>query len=126
MSTETAKTLSLIAGILFLIQFFAGLVGAIWVYFFFPQLLALITPTLDPATLAMLTTFFTWMQRIIPLVMVAFCAVSLAFAYFTLQWRHEPALHKTGLIVVGVLGLIFAGTLPGILALVAGAIVEAK
>lgn len=126
MSTETAKTLSLIAGILFLVQFVGELAAGLWFYFFFPQLLALLVPTIDPATLALLTSIFAIIQRIIPIIMVAYGAVNLVFAILTLRWRHDPFLHKTGLIVVGVLGLVSVGTLPGILALIAGAVVEAK
>jgi len=126
MSTETAKTLSLVAGIIFLIEFVVGLIAGLWFYFFLPQLLALIAPSVDPLTLAILTSMFTSLRLFIPVMLVAMGAVDLLFAILTLRWRHEPALHKTGLIVVGVLGLVFAGVLPGILALVAGAIVEAK
>jgi hypothetical protein len=126
MSTETAKTLSLVAGILFLLQFIGGLVAGLSFYFFFPQLLAFMAPMIDAATLAMLTTVFTLLQLIIPIIIIGFCTIDLVFAILTLRWRHEPFLHKTGLIVVGVLGLVFGGMLPGILALVAGAIVEPK
>jgi hypothetical protein len=126
MSTEAAKTLSLVAGIVFLLQFIGGLVAGLWIYFFFPQLLAFIAPMVDAATLAMLTTMFTFLQRIIPIIIIGFCTIDLVFAILTLRWRHEPFRHKTGLIVVGVLGLVFGGALPGILALIAGAIAEPK
>jgi hypothetical protein len=126
MGTETAKTLSLVAGIIFMIQFASLLVAGLSFYFFFPQLLTFIALYVDPATLALLTAIFTMIQLVVATVMVAFSAVDLLFGILTLRWRHEPFLHKTGLIVVGVLALISAGVLPGILALVAGATIESK
>jgi hypothetical protein len=126
MSAETAKTLSLIAGIIFLLEVIGGLVGGVWFYFFFPQLLASIAPMVDPVTLAMLTTMFTFLYQIIPIIIVAACILELVLAILVLRWRHDPFIHKTGLIVVGILGLIFAGVIPGILALVAGIIAQPK
>ena len=126
MSTETAKTLSLVAGIIFMVQFVGELIAGLSFYFFFSQFLTLLAPIVDPATLAIITSMFTLLQLIIPIVLVVFGSVNLLFAILTLRWRHEPSLHKTGLIVVGVLALVSVGTLPGILALVAGAITEAK
>ena len=48
--------------------------------------------------------------------------VAIVFGVLWLQWRHDPIPHKTGMIVTGILGLILTGIIPGILVLVAGAV----
>jgi hypothetical protein len=53
----------------------------------------------------------------IPLAIIGF-----VFGALWLSWRNDPMEHKTGAIVTGILGLILTGVIPGILALVAGAI----
>ena len=124
MDIKTARTLTLIAGILFIIEFVGKIVVAIWAWFFLPTLLATITPSLDPATLAMLTTLFDWLVLFVPIIAFASSIPTLIVAILTLRWRHTPDLHKIGLIIIGILGLVFLGTLPGILALIAGIIIE--
>ena len=47
------------------------------------------------------------------------------FAILWFSWRSNPSRHRTGLIVSGVFALILAGFLPGLLALIAGAIAPA-
>ena len=124
MSTKTARTLTLIAGILFIIEFVSKIVVAVWAWFFLPSFLASLAPLIDPATLAMLTTLFDWFILFIPIIALISSIPTLIVAIYTFRWRHTPDLHKTGLIVIGILGLIFLGSLPGLLALIAGLIVE--
>lgn len=124
MSTKTARTLTLIAGILFLIEFVSKIVAAVGAWLFLPTFLASLAPLLDPATLAMLTGLFDWLALIIPIIGLVGSIPTLIVAIYTLRWRHTPDLHKTGLIIIGILGLIFLGTLPGLLTLIAGLIVE--
>ncbi|MFX0079546.1 MAG: hypothetical protein ACFE8O_09950 [Candidatus Hermodarchaeota archaeon] len=124
MSTKTARTLTLVAGLLFIIEFVSKIVVAVWAWYFLPSFLASLAPLIDPATLAMLTTIFEWLILFIPIIALVSCIPTLIVAIFTLLWRHTPDLHKTGLIVIGILGLIFLGSLPGLLALIAGLIVE--
>ena len=124
MDIKTARTLTLIAGILFIIEFVGKIAAALGVWFFLPTLLATIAPSLDPATLAMVTTLFDWLVQFIPIIAVASSIPTLIVAILTLRWRHTPDLHKMGLIIIGILGLVFLGTLPGILALIAGIIIE--
>ncbi len=124
MSNKTARTLTLIAGILFIIQIVSNIVGAVWAWFFLPSFLASLAPLIDPATLAMLTTFFDWLVLLIPILTIISSIPTIIVAIYTLRWRHTPELHKTGLIVIGILGLIFLGQLPGLLVLIAGLIVE--
>lgn len=47
--------------------------------------------------------------------------VGIIFSILWFNWRHSPGEHKTGLIMSGILGL-FMGVIPGILALIGGAI----
>ena len=124
MSTKTARTLTLVAGILFIIEFVSKIVVAVWAWYFLPSFLASLAPLIDPATLAMLTTIFDWLILFIPIIALIISIPTLIVAIYTLRWRHTPELHKTGLIVIGILGLIFMGSLPGLLALIAGLIVE--
>ena len=124
MSNKTARTLTLVAGIFFIIEFVSTIVVAVWAWFFLPSFLASLAPLIDPATLAMLTTLFDWLILFIPIIALISSIPTLIVAIYTLRWRHTPELHKTGLIVIGILGLIFLGSLPGLLALIAGLIVE--
>ena len=124
MNINTIRTLTLIAGILFLIQFVSAIVFAATAWLIFPSLLAAFTPSLDPATLAMITTIFTWLVTFVPIISILASIPTLIVAILTLRWRHAPEIHKMGLIIIGILGLLWLGTLPGLLALIAGALVE--
>ncbi len=126
MSIKTAQTLTLVAGILFMLEVASKIWAGIYLWFFFPQLLAIITPSLDPATLAMLASLFAMMQLIVPTIILLSCIPSFIVAYFTLRWRNVPEEHKTGLIVIGILGLLFLGSIPGLLALIAGILIKDK
>jgi hypothetical protein len=48
--------------------------------------------------------------------------LGLVFMILWFAWRSHPSHHRVGLIVTGILGLILAGFLPGLLALIGGAI----
>jgi hypothetical protein len=72
----------------------------------------------------MITTMFTWLVTFVPIISILASIPTLIVAILTLRWRHAPEIHKTGLIIIGILGLLWLGTLPGILALIAGALVE--
>jgi len=124
MSTKTAQTLTLIAGIFFIIEFLSKIVSAVSAWFFIPILLARLIPIVDPATLVMLTTIFNWLMLFIPILSLITAIPTLIVAILTLRWRHTPELHKMGLIAIGILGLLFLGTLPGILTLIAGILVQ--
>lgn len=50
--------------------------------------------------------------------------VGLIFSILWLGWRKAPSANKTALIVTGILGLILAGFLPGLLVLIGGAIAD--
>jgi hypothetical protein len=55
------------------------------------------------------------------LLTIPLAIIGIVFGALWLQWRQEPYEHKTGMIVTGILGILFTGLVPGILALVAGA-----
>lgn len=57
---------------------------------------------------------------LIPAIILAMGIPGFIFMILWFSWRSEPCVHKTGLIVTGVLGIIFAGFLPGLLVLIAG------
>jgi hypothetical protein len=80
------------------------------------------------AFLAMLFLFevmplvdFLWFA-LIPLILLIMGGVSLIFTILWFNWRSHASAHKTGLIVTGILGLIFGLFLPGLLVLIGGAI----
>ena len=64
----------------------------------------------------------TLLVMLVPIILFAMGGVSLIFAILWLNWRSHPSAHKTGLIVTGILGLIFGLFLPGLLVLIGGAI----
>ncbi len=130
MSTE--ETLSLIAGIFFLLAFFANVAFIVLLY-----LLMLPLMLLDPLWLLI--------GGMIMLMSIAVLALSMifnvVFGILCLKWRSNPSDHKTGLIVVGILGIIFGGMsymfggsyalvaaavglFPGLMALLAGIIAD--
>lgn len=58
----------------------------------------------------------------IPVIVLAMGIPGFILMILWFSWRGEACRHKTGIIVTGVLGLIFAGFLPGLLVLIGGII----
>lgn len=114
MSDEnTASTLTLVAAILQLVISLAG--AALSLVTVLPLLSF---GGLDPYLWSML-----WGMMMMSLVAgLAGMVFGLIFAFLWLSWRNNPSRHRTGLIVSGVFALILAGFIPGLLALIAGAI----
>jgi len=109
--SDTSGTLALIAGILFIICFIAFLaLGAIWLMLY--MTLAAIDPMIA-LVLMMLGALFLVMG-----------ILDLIFAILCFKWRHDPVAHRTGLIIVGIIGLFTGAGISGILAIVAGAIAK--
>ncbi|MFX1562743.1 MAG: hypothetical protein ACFFDP_05505 [Promethearchaeota archaeon] len=59
-------------------------------------------------------------SQIMSAVEIIFCVI---LAVIWLYWRKDPAMHKTGLILTGVLGLIFVGFLGGLFVLIAALLI---
>ncbi|MFX1565617.1 MAG: hypothetical protein ACFFCH_06465 [Promethearchaeota archaeon] len=109
--TETASTLSLIAGILQLIFSLIMIgIGAFSVLLFIPLMI-------DPMIMTIMGVFLV-LFLIYPIMGV----IGLIFSVLWINWRQFPGEHKTGLIVSGIIALITIGFIPGLLALIAGAI----
>jgi hypothetical protein len=111
---QTASTLTYVAAILQIIfSLIALILGFLVVGLLFLPFMY------DPYFLPLMGIFI-----LLPLILFGvFGVVGLVFGLLWLNWRHYPSEHKTGLIVSGVLSLIFSsGYIPGILTIIAGAI----
>lgn len=51
---------------------------------------------------------------------IAGAIVGLILAFIWLVWRKAPTEHRTGFIGTGVIGLLFAGFIPGLIVLIGG------
>ncbi|MHA2314789.1 MAG: zinc ribbon domain-containing protein [Candidatus Hermodarchaeia archaeon] len=109
---NTASTLVLVAAIL---QFIMSILSIISGMFFVLMFMGLM---FDPFMMGLMGPFLFLTLG----VNVVMGIIGLIFGILWLNWRHFPSEHKTGLIVSGILGLLFAGFLPGLLALIAGGI----
>lgn len=105
-SNETASTLTLVGAIFNLLAAFG--------------FLAVLAISLIPV--------FIWAPEVIGYVLLGIgillipaMIIGFIFGFLPLMWRHEPQLHKVGLIVIGVLSLISIG---GLFLIIAGAIAE--
>jgi hypothetical protein len=116
----TSSTLVLIAAVLQLIFFFVLVVLTA----FFAFLLAVV-PTIPPSYLPPgslpIAEFMTVMLRV-TILFVVMTVIALIFSILWFLWRSVPGQHKIGLIITGVIALILAGVIPGILVIVGGAI----
>jgi hypothetical protein len=117
----TSSTLVLIAAIIQLIFFFV-MVPVTALFVFTLAMLPTIPPYYFPPPMPPITDLMNVMLGVTILfgTMTALC---LTFSILWFMWRSVPSQHKTGLIITGILGLLIAGVIPGILALIAGAIV---
>ncbi len=113
-NTETASTLVLVAAILqILFSLFNMTIGFLPFLMFMPFMM-------DPLMWGFMGIFM--IGSII--VNLVFGIIGLVFAISWLNWRAIPGEHKTGLIITGIVALLVAGFIPGLLALIAGAIVS--
>ena len=109
--SDTSGTLALVAGIFFIIGFIAFLaLGALWL------MLYMMLAAFDPMSALM------FMMLGAPFLVMGI--LDLIFAILCFKWRHDPVAHRTGLIIVGIIGLFTGGVISGILAIVAGAIAK--
>ncbi len=120
----TSSTLVLVGAVLQLIFFFvlAGMTALFaMVYAVLPTIpLSALPPGTPP-----IAEFMTVMMGI--MISTAIMTVfALVFTIVWFMWRGNPSQHKVGLILTGILGLVFSGFLPGLLALIGGAIASKK
>lgn len=109
---NTASTLVFVAAILQIIISILSMVTGVF------STLMFLSFMLDPLIIAIIgpMLFFSLVFNVVMGV------VGIIFSLLWLKWRHYPNEHKTGLIVSGILGLLFGGFIPGLLALIGGAI----
>jgi amino acid transporter len=123
----TPSTLIVVAIIIQFITMMLFAVGAGFLYSMLPLLdmiLASIPPSALPPGLTIADLARIWHIGTIALAGVA--VLSLVFIILWIFWRKEPSKHRVGLIITGIVGLVVAGFLGGLLALIAGAIGEKK
>ncbi len=113
---QTASTLTLVAGILQIVFSMIFIVLGVVAFSF------ILWPLMYDPYFMMYTPM--WIMLIPLLLFGIFGVIGLIFGVLWLNWRHFPAQHKTGLIVSGILALVFSiGFVPGLLVLIAGALV---
>lgn len=117
----TSSTLVIVAAVfqLILLFIFAGLAGLFAIVL---PLLPLIPPSELPPGLP-LADLLLVSQALFGYMAIA-AVLSLIFTILWLMWRGQPSQHRVGLIITGIIGLILTGVLPGLLALIGGAIAK--
>lgn len=115
----TSKTLVLIAAVLQLIFFFV--LGAMTALLAFTLA---VLPTIPPSELPPGFPVADLMNVMMDMVILfgVMTVFAIIFAIIWFMWRSDPSQHKVGLIITGILGLLFSGFIPGLLVLIAGAI----
>ena len=108
---NTASTLVTVAAVLQVIFSILSMVAGLFSAF-------MILPFMfDPFMMMIMGSLLLFMV----VINIVMGVVGIIFSIIWFNWRHYPSEHKTGLIVSGILGLLFAGFLPGLLALIGGA-----
>jgi hypothetical protein len=108
----TVRTLVLVGAIL---QFLFIIYYLYLILFWLPNLLPFIIPPEVDWIIPILMGVYYFIYAI-------FIIIGIILAIVWLLWRTTPLAHRTGLIVTGVLGLLFAGFIPGLFILIAGII----
>ncbi|MFX1582908.1 MAG: hypothetical protein ACFFCJ_11950 [Promethearchaeota archaeon] len=112
----TIRTLVLVGAIF---QFVIIIYYLYLIFFWLPSLLLLIVPPGYEWLFPILMTMYYFIFAI-------FIIIGIVLAIVWLFWRSNPLAHRTGLIATGILGLVFAGFIPGLFVLIAGAIAPKK
>lgn len=116
----TSSTLVLIAAVLQLIFFFV-LAAITALVAFVLTVLPTIPPSYLPPDFPPLTEAMNVMWGL-TVQLIVMTVLALIFSILWFKWRNVPSKNKIGLIITGILALIITGIIPGILALVGGAI----
>ncbi|MFX1318504.1 MAG: hypothetical protein ACFE9D_10730 [Promethearchaeota archaeon] len=120
----TSSTLVLIAAIIQIIFFFVLMAFTALITFLFAAVLSIPPSSLPPGSPSLADLMNVMLGG--TLFMGIMTVVALIFSILWLMWRSTPSQHRAGLIVTGILGLLFAGFLPGLLVLIAGAIAPSE
>ncbi|MHA2003160.1 MAG: hypothetical protein ACXACG_10280 [Candidatus Thorarchaeota archaeon] len=120
MRTETAQRILWFAMIFIIIAIivtaFAGLAFAA-VIAFEVDLGSFIT---DPTILAFIGDY----PGFLPFVIWVFCGLEIIYLLIIYMWRKDPGAHRTGFTIVGILNLLMGFSLPGLLILLPGLLME--
>jgi hypothetical protein len=65
---------------------------------------------------------FGWWTAFLLIFLVACGILGFPLGYFWIRWQHDIADMKNKLLVTGIIGLIFAGTVPGVLVIIGAAV----
>jgi hypothetical protein len=88
------------------------------------MILTSIPPSELPPGLTIIDLANIWHFGVVALAGLAVLSFVLAILWIT--WRKEPTEHRTGLIITGIVSLVFTGFIAGLLVLIAGALAEKK
>jgi hypothetical protein len=107
-----------------------AIIQILFIIYFFLQALfwpLIIAPRVDPNLLPLPpevdpTLFLAWLIQVMVAINLLRGLVGLIVVTPWFMWRKSPSAHKKGLIITGIIGLIIAGTLPGLLVLIGGAL----
>ena len=74
----------------------------------------------DPSILAFLQDY-AW---VIPIVVWIFAILQIIYLFIIYMWRNDPMAHRTGFTIVGILNLLMGFSIPGLLILLPGLLME--
>ena len=75
---------------------------------------------MDPSLLGLIQTY----PLAIPIVIWVFAVFEIIYLAIINMWRKDPMAHRTGLTIVGILNLLMGFSLPGLLILLPGLLLE--
>ena len=119
MKTETAQRTLWFAMLFIVLGIIVTIIGAIGIsltlaYF---DIGSFIT---DPSIIAFMQDY-SW---IIPIVVWIFAILQIIYLLIIYMWRENPMAHRTGFTIVGILNLLMGFSIPGLLILLPGLLLE--
>jgi len=119
MRTDTAQRILWIAMIFIVLGIIATIFAGIGAYlaFTFIDIGSFIT---DPSIVAFLQDY-AW---VIPIIIWIFAGLQIIYLAIITMWRKDPGSHRTGLTIVGILNLLVGFSIPGLLILLPGLLME--
>jgi hypothetical protein len=119
MRTDTAQRILWIAMIFIVLGILATIFAGIGAYlaFTFIDIGSFIT---DPSIVAFLQDY-AW---VIPIIIWIFAGLQIIYLAIISMWRKDPGSHRTGLTIVGILNLLVGFSIPGLLILLPGLLME--